>query len=151
MKTYFETKITYEKVDERTGKEKRVAETYLVDAITFGEAEARIVAEFAGYNIVVLTIKRANYTELRYSDNASKWFKCKVEFIAVNEERGIETKVAQYYLIQADNSENAIKEVHELFNSSISNYEIPQVVATPILEVYEYKNNEEYERRNSNN
>ncbi len=84
MHTWFECKIRYEKVMEN-GMNKKVTEPYLVDALSFTEAEARIIEEITPYisgEFTVSDIKRANYSELFPSeeDAADRWFKCKLFF-----------------------------------------------------------------------
>ena len=80
MHTWFECKIRYEKVMEN-GMNKKVTEPYLVDALSFTEAEARIIEEitpFISGEFTVSDIKRANYSELFFceEDAADRWFKC---------------------------------------------------------------------------
>ena len=48
MHTWFECKIRYEKVMEN-GMNKKVTEPYLVDALSFTEAEARIIEEITPF------------------------------------------------------------------------------------------------------
>lgn len=62
---------------------KKVTEPYLVDALSFTEAEARIIEEitpFISGEFTVSDIKRANYSELfpYEEDAADRWFKCKL-------------------------------------------------------------------------
>lgn len=80
MHTWFEGKIRYEKVAEN-GMNKKVTEPYLVDALSFTEAEARFIEEvtpFIAGEFTVTDIKRANYSEIFPSDEeaADKWYKC---------------------------------------------------------------------------
>lgn len=66
MHTWFECKIRYEKTMDN-GMNKKVTEPYLVDALSFTEAEARIIEEmtpFISGEFTVSDIKRANYSEL---------------------------------------------------------------------------------------
>ena len=96
MHTWFECKIRYEKVMEN-GMQKKVTEPYLVDALSFTEAEARIIEEmtpFISGEFTVSDIKRANYSELFPSDeeSADRWFKCKLIFITLDEKSGAEKK-----------------------------------------------------------
>lgn len=82
MHTWFECKIRYEKVMEN-GMQKKVTEPYLVDALSFTEAEARIIEEMTPFitgEFTVSDIKRANYSELFPSEEeaADRWFKCKL-------------------------------------------------------------------------
>ena len=66
MHTWFECRIRYEKVMEN-GMQKRVTEPYLVDALSFTEAEARIIEEmtpFISGEFTVSDIKRSRETYL---------------------------------------------------------------------------------------
>ena len=86
MHTWFECKIRYEKTMEN-GMNKKVTEPYLVDALSFTEAEARIIEEmtpFISGEFTVSDIKRANYSELFPSEEeaADRWFKCKLVFFS---------------------------------------------------------------------
>ena len=88
MHTWFECKIRYEKTMEN-GMNKKVTEPYLVDALSFTEAEARIIEEMTPYisgEFTVNDIKRANYSELFFAEdaNADRWFKCKLTFITLD-------------------------------------------------------------------
>ena len=102
MHTWFECKIRYEKVMEN-GMNKKVTEPYLVDALSFTEAEARIIEEitpFISGEFTVSDIKRANYSELFFceEDAADRWFKCKLFFITLDEKSGAEKKTAAQML-----------------------------------------------------
>ncbi|WP_290387099.1 DUF4494 family protein, partial [uncultured Muribaculum sp.] len=48
MSTWFECKVRYDKIQEN-GSAKKVNEPYLVDALSFTEAEARIIEEVTPY------------------------------------------------------------------------------------------------------
>ena len=94
MHTWFECKIRYEKLMEN-GMNKKVTEPYLVDALSFTEAEARIIEEMTPFitgEFTVSDIKRANYSELFPSEeeSADRWFKCKLIFITLDEKSGAE-------------------------------------------------------------
>ena len=59
---WFECKIRYEKVQE-DGLQKKVTEGYVVDALSFTEAEERIIEEMASYisgEFKVADIKQAS-------------------------------------------------------------------------------------------
>ena len=115
--TWFECKIRYEKLMEN-GKNKKVTEPYLVDALSFTEAEARIIEEMTPYitgEFTVSDIKRANYSELFTSDedSADRWFKAKLIFIPLDEKSGAEKKSSTYVLVQAADLRDAIKKLDE--------------------------------------
>ena len=113
MHTWFECKIRYEKTMEN-GMQKKVTEPYLVDALSFTEAEARIIEEMTPFitgEFTVSDIKRANYSELFPSDeeSADRWFKCKLIFITLDEKSGAEKKTSTQVLVQAADLRDAVK------------------------------------------
>lgn len=146
MNTYFECKIRYEKTVEN-GMNKKVTEPYLVDALSFGEAEARIIEEmtpFISGEFTVSDIKRANYSELFFceDDDADKWFKCKLYFITLDEKSGAEKKTATNVLVQAADLKDAIKKLDEGMKGTMADYVIASVTETAIMDVYKYSAND---------
>ena len=117
MHTWFECKIRYEKTMEN-GMNKKVTEPYLVDALSFTEAEARIIEEmtpFISGEFTVSDIKRANYSELFpcEEDAADRWFKCKLFFITLDEKSGAEKKTSTQVLVQAADLRDAVTKLDE--------------------------------------
>ena len=117
MHTWFECKIRYEKLMEN-GMNKKVTEPYLVDALSFTEAEARIIEEMTPFitgEFTVSDIKRANYSELFPSEEeaADRWFKCKLIFITLDEKSGAEKKTSTQVLVQAADLRDAVKKLDE--------------------------------------
>ena len=142
MKHWFECKIRYEKTMEN-GMNKKVTEAYIVDALSFTEAEARIIEEmtpFISGEFTVSDIKRANYYELFFSDEiaADRWFKCKLTFITLDEKSGAEKKTSTNVLVQASDLRDAVKKVDEGMKGSMSDYIISSIAETAIMDVYEY-------------
>ena len=96
MHNWFECKIKYEKTAEE-GKIVKVNESYLVDAMSFSEAEERINKEmepFISGEFSVANIRRARINEMFFNENGDKWYRCKVYFISFDEEKGVEKRVA---------------------------------------------------------
>lgn len=142
MKHWFECKIRYEKTMEN-GMNKKVTEAYIVDALSFTEAEARIIEGMTPYisgEFTVSDIKRANYSELFFAeDNESdRWFKCKLTFITLDEKSGAEKKTSTNVLVQASDLRDAVKKVDEGMKGSMSDYIISSIAETAIMDVYEY-------------
>ena len=132
MHTWFECKIRYEKLMEN-GMNKKVTEPYLVDALSFTEAEARIIEEMTPFitgEFTVSDIKRANYSELFPSEEeaADRWFKCKLIFITLDEKSGAEKKT----------SRDAVKKLDEGMKGTMADYQIGSVAETAIMDVYPY-------------
>lgn len=143
MYNYFEVTIKYEKQAEE-GRIVKVSEKYLVDALSFTEAEARITEEmklFISGEFTVSAIKMANYSELFESSNGDKWFKSKVNFITLDEEKGIERRVPVYMLVQATDLKEARENLVEGMKGTLADYEVEAVAETKILDVFKYEEN----------
>ena len=142
MHTWFECKIRYEKTMEN-GMNKKVTEPYLVDALSFTEAEARIIEEmtpFISGEFTVSDIKRANYSELFFSEEeaSDRWFKCKLTFITIDEKSGAEKKTSTNVLVQASDLRDAVKKLDEGMKGSMADYIISSMAETAIMDVYNY-------------
>ena len=142
MHTWFECKIRYEKTMEN-GMNKKVTEPYLVDALSFTEAEARIIEEmtpFISGEFTVSDIKRANYSELFPSEEeaADRWFKCKLYFITLDEKSGAEKRTSTLVLVQAADLRDAVKKLDEGVKGTMADYQIGSVAETAIMDVYPY-------------
>lgn len=140
--TWFECKIRYEKVMEN-GMQKKVTEPYLVDALSFTEAEARIIEEmtpFISGEFTVSDIKRANYSELFPSDeeSADRYFKCKLNFITLDKS-GKERTTSTCILVQAADLRDAVKKLDEGMKGTMADYQIASVSETAIIDVYPYE------------
>ena len=140
--TWFECKIQYEKTMEN-GMNKKVTEPYLVDALSFTEAEARIIEEmtpFISGEFTVSDIKRARYSELFFAEDAEsdRWFKCKLTFITLDEKSGSEKKTSTNVLVQATDLRDAVKKLDEGMKGSMADYIIASVAETAIMDVYPY-------------
>lgn len=149
MHTWFQGKVRYEKVAEN-GMNKKVTEPYLVDALSFTEAEARLIEEltpFISGEFTVSDITRANYSELVSSDeeSADRWFKCKLFFITLDEKSGCEKRTSTNILVQAADLRDAVKKLDEYMSSSLADYLIGSVAETAIMDVYPYATTEQME------
>ena len=110
MHNWFECKVSYEKMLEN-GMQKKVTEPYLVDALSFTEAEARIIEEIRPFitgEFTVTDIKRARLSELFFNENGDRFYKIKVYFITLDEKSGAEKKTAAQMLAQATTLKEAI-------------------------------------------
>ena len=112
-KDWFECKVRYDKTLE-TGLLKKVTESYLVDALSFTEAEERFLQEIEPMmsgEYSVSDIKRAKISELFESIDTTddKWYKAKVAYIAYDEKKGVEKRTNQIMLIQAKDLRVAVQ------------------------------------------
>ncbi|HEY5589789.1 MAG TPA: DUF4494 domain-containing protein [Paludibacter sp.] len=140
MLNWFECKIKYEKTAEE-GKIVKVNEAYLVDALSFTEAEARINEEmkpFISGEFIVSNIRRARINELFANENGDKWYRSKVYFISLDEEKGIEKRTACTMMVQANNVKEAWDGLQEGMKGTMADYEVASIVETSILDVYPF-------------
>ena len=141
--TWFETKIQYEKTME-DGLQKKVKEQYVVDALSFTEAEKRITEEMSSYisgAFDVADIKKATYKEIFFSDEATadRWYKAKVQFITIDEKTEKEKRSNVYYLVQASTLQGALKNVDEVMGGTMIDYAIAAISETTVMDVFEYQ------------
>jgi len=140
MHNWFECKVSYEKVLEN-GMQKKVTEPYLVDALSFTEAEARIIEEIKPYisgEFTITDIKRAKLSELFFNDNGDRFFKAKVMFITLDEKSGTEKKTAVQMLAQASDLKEALRVVEKGMEGTLADYAIASLSETTIMDVFPY-------------
>lgn len=140
---WFECKVRYDKTME-TGLLKKTTETFLVDALTFTEAERRFIEEMTpriSGDFTVTDIKRARLSELIESIDASadRWFKAKVAFITLDEKTGVEKRTAQQILVQATDFRNAVENLDKGMKGTLGEWVIVSLTETPIMDVFHYK------------
>jgi hypothetical protein len=141
MHTWFECKIKYEKTAEE-GKIVKVNEGYLIDALSFTEAEARIIEEmkpFISGEFQVANIKRARINEMFFNENGEKWYRSKVNFITLDEEKGVEKRTGVNMMVQASDIKEALEGIIEGMKGSMADYEIASITETTIIDVYKYE------------
>jgi len=148
MLNWFECKIKYEKTAEE-GKIVKVCEAYLVDALSFTEAEARIMEEmkpFISGEFIVSNVRRARINEMFANANGDKWYRSKVYFVSLDEEKGIEKRTPCTMFVQADTVKEAWDGLTEGMKGTMAEYEIAAITETNILDVYPFKAVEETEK-----
>lgn len=139
---WFETKIRYEKMQE-DGLQKATTEQYVVDALSFTEAENAIIEEMSSSisgEFKITDIKTAAYHEIFFSENMNddKWYKAKLQFITLDEKSGKEKKSTVTYLVQANSFAAAVKNIQDEMGKTMIDYVIASVVETQIMDVFEH-------------
>ena len=138
MALWFECKVRYDKMMEN-GSVKKVNEPYLVDALTFTEAEARIIEEMTPYisgDFTISAVKKTKISEIFFDDSADRYYMVKVNFISLDEKSGIEKKSASFILTQASDFEGALKRFNEGMKGTLADYEIASITETALMDVY---------------
>ena len=140
--TWFECKVRYEKTQEN-GNDKLVTELYVVDALSFTEAEASIIDNMAVYvsgELKIANINPANYNEIYFSgnDDDDLWFKARLAFITIDD-KNKEERTYVNYLVQAKSIERAKRYVDEVMGDTIIDYELKSLSETKIFDVFEHE------------
>ncbi len=138
MALWFECKVRYDKMMEN-GTVKKVNEPYLVDALTFTEAEARIIEEitpFISGEFSISAVKKTKVSEIFFDDSADKYYMVKVNFITLDEKTGVEKKSASFILTQANDLEGALERFKEGMKGTMSDYDIASITETMLMDVY---------------
>lgn len=140
MYNWFECKVSYDKTMEN-GTQKKVTEPYLVDALSFTEAEARIIEELRPYiagEFTIADIKRAKLSELFFNENGDRYFKAKVCFITLDEKSGTEKTTVANMLAQACDLREALQVVNKGMEGTMADYYISSLSATSLMDVFPY-------------
>ncbi|MCF0180647.1 MAG: DUF4494 domain-containing protein [Muribaculaceae bacterium] len=140
MQKWFECKVKYDKMMEN-GVVKTVTEPYLVDALSFTEAEARIIEEMQPYinggEFLVTAVRRMNLTDIFYNQTGDRWYKVKTNFITIDEKTAVEKKTAQFQMVQASEFSEALKVFMEGMKDSMADFEIASITETMIMDVFQ--------------
>lgn len=150
MNNWFIVKIKYTKqMDDGTFK--RVSEPYLIAAMTFTDAEARVYDEIGNSirgEMTVTGISRADFHDIFYYEDADIWYKCKIMYEAGGdgaEEGAKAKKIAQNFLITAHSVHQAYERLKESLHGMMIDYVIPSIIVSPIVDVYPFKDSMELE------
>ena len=122
-----------------------------MDALSFSEAEERIMEEMSSYvsgEIEIADLKIAPYKEIFFADSdlADKWYKTKLAFITIDEKTDKEKKTSVFYLVNAGNINSAIKNIDEVMGGTMIDYQTINVSETSIMDVFEYKKKEKEDK-----
>ncbi len=148
---WFEVAVRYERQDSSDGGQKMVNELYVVDAVSFAEAEETIAEEMQPYISGEFNIKNitpASYGEIFFSDNENddKWYKTKLSYITIDEKTAKEKRTSATKLVQASSLNNAVKHIEKVMASSMEDYIIANIAETKIMDVYRHNSIKKEER-----
>ena len=151
MNNWFTVKVKYTKQLDN-GAFKRVSEPYLLAAMTFTDAEARIYEELGSvikgeFNVTGITPTEIN--DIFAYDDADTWYKCKVTYENFDADSDKGKKVAQNFLVSASSVKQAFERVTESLKGLMVDFHIPSIILSPIIEIFPYSEqlDREIERR----
>ncbi|NLX30059.1 MAG: DUF4494 domain-containing protein [Bacteroidales bacterium] len=140
MQTWFECKVKYQKVDDN-GKERMVTENFLLDAVSFTDAEARIIAMMQTMvrgEFTVTDIRKSKVAEVFPYEAGEWWYRCTINLVAIDEEAGKEKKLRTIYLVQADEVREALDRLEESLSFLIVPYVVSSLAVSTIADVFPY-------------
>jgi hypothetical protein len=144
MNTWFKVKVKYTKQLE-SGSFKRVSEPYLLSAMTFTDAEARIYEELGSFirgEFSVMGITREEIQDIFQYDDADTWFKCKISYDNIDDEGDKKRTVTQNFLVSAKTVKDSYERIEESLETLMLDYQIISIIASPIVEIFPYKEEE---------
>lgn len=139
MNAFIEAKVRFNKRME-DGKIKKVNEPYLVKALSFTEAEARVTEEVRPHisgDFTVSAIAKSNISEIFYNENGDFWYKVKANFISYDEKTNTEKLAPVFYLVQAYDFRSAYDNFLEGMKGTVSDFTIASITETKIMDVFE--------------
>lgn len=140
MQTWFEVKVKYVKVDQ-DGREKKVSESYLVDAVSFTDAEARTIQQMQQIirgEFHIDNIKKSNIIEIFPAESGEFWYKARIAIVTIDEKAGKEKKVNNYFLVAADDFKEALQRLEEGLSYILVPYHTTSMALSPIVDVFPY-------------
>lgn len=141
MALWFECKVRYERLKEN-GAAKKVNEPYLVDALTFTEAESRIIEKitpFISGEFNISAVKKTRISDIFFKDGGDRFYMVKVNFITIDEKTGAEKKSSSFILVQASDFAGALNNFEEGMKGTLADYEIASIAETMIMDVFPYE------------
>lgn len=141
MSLWFECKIRYDRMQEN-GAVKKVNEPYIVDALSFTEAESRIIEEmkpFISGDFSISAVKKTKIAEIFFDEGADKYYMVKYNIITLDERSGAEKRVSVFNLVQAMDFDAALANFRENMKGTLADFEIVSITETPVMDVFPLK------------
>lgn len=143
--------------DDVTGKLE--VRKYLIDALTFAEAEHRTIEYLIGGKqktddangridamISVgmdgeecVTLKKVNISEVADGENKEYWYKAKVVFITIDDKTGKERLSPSFMMIAANTFNEAVKITNDAMRGTVSDWKLVSVTETDIVDLIRYE------------
>jgi len=145
MQTWFESKVKYTKVS-GSGNEQHVTENFLLDAVSYTDAETRIIRKMQelikGNEFTIVDIKKSRIAEVFPFESGEWWYKATINLVTLDEEAGKEKKMRTYYLIMADDIKEALERLDESLSYLVIPYVTTSIAVSTIVDVFPYEPSE---------
>lgn len=147
MQTWFESKVKYAKVT-GSGNEQMVTENFLLDAVSYTDAETRIIRKMQemvkGGEFSIVDIKKSRIAEVFPYESGEWWFKATINLVTIDEDAGKEKKMRTYYLVMANDIREALERLEESLSFLVIPYVITSVAVSTIMDVFPYEPSETF-------
>lgn len=140
MQSWFECFVKFVKIDD-DGRERKVSESYLFDAVSYGDSEARVakeIAQFVRGEFVIDKIVKSRIVEIFAHENGEWWYKAKISIVTIDEKAGKEKRVNNYFLIAADDIKQALQRLEEGLSYVLIPYKVDSIAVSNIVDVFPY-------------
>lgn len=151
MPTWFIGKIRYQQTDDSVAvdtqkdgtpeapKLKVVNETYLLDAVSYTDAEARLYRVVADNTpeFEITAIRPMRLSDVFHVEGGDNWYKCKTYYMT-EDDKGRQKKIISNMLINGSSVREALQRLTDNLSSMLVPVEITDINLTPILEVVPY-------------
>jgi len=141
MQTWFESKVKYVKVSQ-SGNEQMVTENFLLDAVSYTDAETRIIKQMQqsvkGGEFAIVDIKKSKIAEVFPFENGEWWYKATINLVTVDEEAGKEKKMRAFYLVMADDIQEALNRLDESLSFLVIPYVVSAITVSTIVDLFPY-------------
>ena len=144
MNNWYTIKVKFIK-EFNDGTLKRVTEPYLVNSMSFTDAEARIYKEVGEYTrgeFLITSIVKTELADIFHYDDAEKWYKAKVTYVTEDADSGKEKKFNNNFLVSAHNVKEAYERIEESLKGLMATYDIPSIALTQIVEIFPFEPSE---------
>jgi hypothetical protein len=136
-KNWFVCQIKFNKEDDK-GNVKKVQQSYLIDAISYSEAEERIYKEMEGLikEFQIADLRKTNLIEVFHYEDSEMWYKCKISYNVTDDDTEKVKKITQYMIVSAHNIKEAYERIEESMKNLLVPYNIASIVENPFEDVF---------------
>ena len=141
MRIWFVCKAKYQKEDDE-GRLKNMTEAYLLDAVSYTEAEAIMyekLSERVRGEFTITSLTKSRITDVFLYEDADFWHKVKITYFVTDADSGVEKKVTNTMMVTAHDVKDAYDRIHQSLNNMLVSFRVPEIVESPIVEVFPHE------------
>ena len=142
MNNWFLVKVKYTKHLEN-GNLKRVTEQYLLEAMSFTDAEARIYDELGASiqgEFIVGGINIADIHDVFMTGDCGEYYKCKISYELLGDDAENAKALTQNFLIEANSVIEAYERLVSFLKELIKEFTVTAITKTNIMDIFVFVN-----------